>query len=153
MPRGFSRDELRARQAAASDEFAATDPIYRGLHNRIHDKNVSETACAKHYVDETIALTTATDNKRRLDHFVEVLGGSIVELAARTPYHDAVIRTRLIKFVQELQKTIVTDPGSSNGTPLHFYEEQESILWKDLPGFWLACAEERASFGKVSLCF
>lgn len=153
MPRGPSRDELRARQAASSDEFVATNPIYRALHDRIHDDGISGAVCAGYYVDQTIKLATKTDsnNKRELSHFVEVFGGSIIELASRISYHDATIRRKLVEFVHELQKAVITDPESPTGEPLHFHEEQESMLWKDLPEFWLACAEERASFGKEFL--
>lgn len=148
MPRGPPRDELRALQAASSDEFVATDPIYRSLYDRMHDDGTSTADCAKYYVDRTTALAAKTDSKRELYHFVEVFGASLVELAARTPYCNAAVGEKLVEFVGELQKAVVVDPESLTGDPLHFYEEQESVLWKDLPEFWLACAEERASFGK-----
>lgn len=81
-----------------------------------------------------------------------MLGTGIVELAARTSYQENAIRFKLVQFVLELQKVTVVDPESSMGEPLNFYEEQESVLWRDVPEFWLACGEERISFGKSSWC-
>ncbi|KAF2994472.1 hypothetical protein E8E13_000512 [Curvularia kusanoi] len=148
MPRGSSREELRASQAASSDAFVATDPIYKELHGLLHNEAVSVTKCAKHFVDHTIAFATDVERKQELIHFVEVYGGSIVELAARTPYQDGTIRRRLVGVVHELQKATLKDPQSATGEPLHFHDDQESIIWKDLPEFWLACAEERSGFGE-----
>lgn len=126
MPRGSSREELRASQAASSDAFVATDPIYKDLHDQLHNENVSVTTCAEHLIDHVITLATDAERKQELLHFVEVFGGSVVELAARTPYQDAAIRRKLVGVVHKLQKAIL----------------------KDLPEFWLACAEERSDFSE-----
>jgi hypothetical protein len=145
MLRNLGHDEWRDHQAASSNEFVATDEMYKGLHDRMQDENTPAIICAKYYVDYTISLAEKTEDKEELKNFVAFFGGDPVELAARTHYRDAAARTKLVEFVWELQKAVIKDPLT--GEPLHLYEEQESVIWKDLPGFWLACAEEHISFG------
>lgn len=146
------KDEWRAKHAISLDEFAATDPTYRELYNRVHDEPFSAAECAKFYIDHTTTLAAGSESGD-FDHFVEAFGGSILELAARTHYQDDAIRLKLVDLVHELQKVVMTDPKSDSGKPLCFYEGHEGVgvLWKDLPGFWLACAEERISFGMFFL--
>ena len=148
MPRNFgheSHDEWRIRQAAGSDAFVATNETYRDLHDRIQNENTSATVCAKYYVDYTTSLAAKTGNNEELKGFVAFFGGYPVELAARTHYRNTAFRTKLVEFVWELQKAVIRDPRT--GEPLQLYEVQESVIWKDLPGFWLACGEEHISFG------
>jgi hypothetical protein len=144
------KDEWRARQAISSDEFVTSNSIYRGLLEQIHQPSSSPAECAQFYVDHTVSLAANTDGRHDLDHFVEVFSGSILELGARTHYRDESIRFKLVEFVHELQKAVIQDPKSDSGEQLHYYDEPESVLWKDLPDYWLACAEERISFGEFS---
>lgn len=149
--RDITRNEERAMQAAANDLFVATDPIYGNLRGQICGQDRSATECAKLYVDQTIALAAHPEDQRELWNFVSVLGRGMVELASRIPYSEDAVRTKLVDFIHELQKAVVIDPASTTGEPLHFYEERESVLWRDLPEFWLACAEETSSFGESVL--
>ena len=128
-----------------SDEFVATDQMYRSFHDWMQDEQTPATVCAKYYVDPTISLVARTEDREELHDFVSYFGACPVELAARTHYRNAAVRTKLVQFVWELQKAVIKDPLT--GEPLHLHEEQESAIWKDLPGFWLACAEEHNSFG------
>jgi hypothetical protein len=148
MPRNSSHDEWRALQAASSDIFVATDEMYMNFNDRIQDENIPATVCAKYYVDHTFSLTATTGDKEELKDLVAYFGGILVELAARTHYRNMAVRTKLVEFVWELQKAVIKDPLT--GEPLQLYEEQESVIWKNLPGFWLACAEENISFGELS---
>lgn len=150
--RNMTRDEMRAQQAALTDNFVATNSIYGSLRERIYDPNLSAVDCAKLYVDQTIALAADSRGPRELWQFVEIIGASMVELASRIHHGDDATRTKLVDFIYELQKAVIKDPNSLTGEPLHFYEERESVLWRDLPEFWLACAEERIGFSESLPC-
>lgn len=142
------KDEWRIRQAASKDEWVVTSPVYLEFQDQIYRPNSSAADCVQFYVDRTIALAANPNDKRELDNFVTMLGGSMWELAARTPYHDDRVRSKLVDFVHQLRKVVIKDLMSETRQPLLHWEDHESVLWKDLPEFWLACAEERISFGE-----
>ena len=98
--------------AASKDEWSATNPVYLELRDRIHEASSSAAECVRIIVDRTISLAADAENARELDTFVTMLNGSMCELAARTPYHDERIRSKLINFVHRLQKVVVKDPRS-----------------------------------------
>jgi hypothetical protein len=143
--RRMTRDEMRASQEAAYDNFVATNPEYKQLHDLIRQEHTSAADCAKFYVHQTIALAADLDREPKIDHFVEVFAGCIVELGARISYGDAAARSKLVGLVHELQKTAVKDPRSSTGEPLIYDEEQQTVLWTDLPMFRMLCSEEAVS--------
>jgi len=143
-----TKDEWRARQATNSDKFYSTNPEYNQLYDLIHNENTSAADCTKPFVDRTIELAASPDSEREIGRFVSIFAAAIVELGARTAYGNSDIQSKLVDFVHELQKAVVTDPNSITGEPLSYCEEQESILWTDLPMFRLWCSEEMISFGK-----
>lgn len=143
--------EMRARQAALRDEFVTTNAVYQTLSERIHQIELSAVDCAKLYGEETTALAADPSAESKLGEFVEVLSGSIVELASRIHYSEDDIRTKLVDFVAELQKVVVKDPESLTGEQLRCCSNQK--LWTDLPMYWIWCSEERVSFGKWTLSY
>lgn len=136
---------MRSSQEAAYNNFIATNPEYKQLHELIYQENTSAVNCARLYVDQTIALAAEPDREPKIDHFVEVFAGAIVELGARISYRDAAARSKLVGLVHELQKAVVTDPKSLTGKPLFYDDEQRTVLWTDLPMFWMFCSEEAVS--------
>jgi hypothetical protein len=142
-----SKDEWRIRQEACSQEFITTDTTYLTLRERIYNQDLSTVDCAKLYEDETIALAASCnpDTQYELWSFVSLLCACIVQLASRIHYREDDVRTKLIDFINELKKVVVTDPRSPTGEQLSDYSAK---LWTDMPTLSLHFAEEVVGFGK-----
>ena len=74
MAPNSTHDEWRALQAASSDDFVATDQMYRSFQDWMQDEHTPATVCAKYYVDHTISLATRTEDREELNDFVSYFG-------------------------------------------------------------------------------
>lgn len=143
-------DEWRIRQQASKEHFNTTNTTYLTLRERMYNQDLSAVDCAKLYGDETIALTACPDTENELWSFVSLLSGSLVELATQIHYSEDDVRARLIDFINELEKVVVTDPTSPTGEQLIYPDgpTDGEKLWTDMPLLGMHSAEERVSFGK-----
>jgi hypothetical protein len=119
----LTKDEWRAHQVANSDRFYSKSLQYNQLYNLIHNKNTSAADCTRPFVDQTIELVASPDSEREIDCFVSEFAAAIVELGARTPYGSTDVQSKLVDFVRELQKAVVTDPNSTTGELISYCEE------------------------------
>jgi hypothetical protein len=148
-----SKDERRIEQEALYQEFITTNTTYLTFRERIYNQDLSTVDCAKLYEDETIALAASCnpETEDELWSFVSLLCGCIVQLASRIHYREDDVRTKLIDFINELEKVVVTDPRSPTGEQLRHPESDPTDsekLWTDMPTLSLHSAEEWHSFSK-----
>jgi hypothetical protein len=113
--------------ATTKEEWAATAPVYLELREQIHGASSSAADCVRIFVDRTILLAADAKTARELDTFVTMLDGSMCELAARTPYQDDLIRSKLVDFIHHLQKAVIKDPQSVTGQAVRYWENDESV--------------------------
>jgi hypothetical protein len=101
-----------------------------------------------------LAASCNPDTEHELWSFVSLLYACLVQLASRIHYREVDVRTKLIDFIHELKKVVVTDPRSPTGEQLSHPERRHADptdnewLWTDMPTLSLHFAEERISFGK-----
>lgn len=140
-------DDWRIRQEAFTELFNRTNTTYLTLRERMYNQDLSAVDCAKLYGDETIALTACPDTEDELWSFVSLLSRCVIELATQIHYSEDDVRTKLVDFINELRKVVVTDPRSPTGEQL-IYPNADEKVWTDMPLLSLHLAEEYVSFGK-----
>lgn len=147
------KDESRIREEANHQNFITTDTTYLTLRERIYNQDLSTIDCAKLYGDKTIALAASCnpDTQCEFWSFVSYLCACLVELVSHIHYREDDVRTRLIDFINELKKVVVTDPRSPTGEQLIDPDRDPTDsekLWTDMPTLSSYFADERAGFGK-----
>ena len=141
-------DDWRIRHEAWNEFFNSTNTTYLTLRERMYNQDLSAVDCAKLYGDETIALTACPDTEDELWSFVSLLSRCVIELATQIHYSEDDVRTKFVKFINELRKVVVTDPRSPTGEQLIYPNSHEEKIWTDMPLLSLHLAEEYVSFGK-----
>ena len=141
----------RIKQEGLYQNRIKTNTSYLTLRERIYNQDLEIVECSKLYSEETIALAASEDTEDELWEFVTQLTANLVQLASRIHHREDDVRTKLVEFIIELKKVVVTDPRSPTGEQLCDPESVPNYiqkLWTDLPQFGLCCSEEEVSFGK-----
>ncbi|PVH96845.1 hypothetical protein DM02DRAFT_631658 [Periconia macrospinosa] len=145
LPGETAKDKWRVRNAVVKANFIAHSPNYKQLYNLLHQKDTSAVDCAQPFIDRTIKIAASPEVREELNEFVGPFAWAIVEMVAHTSYKNTDIQSKLVDFIHELQKAVVTDP---TGEPLSYNENEDepSVLWTNLPMFRMCCSEEMISF-------